>query len=92
MPCYTFQVGNKNIICEQPDVVLPDDESARDYAIEFASELFRSHYQICSGEWHLCTIHVLTAANEQVFATTIGQAALMERDDIRLRRKKRVDN
>jgi hypothetical protein len=36
---------------------------------------------------------VLTAANEQVFATTIAQAAaLIERDDIRLRRKKRVDN
>jgi hypothetical protein len=87
MPSYTVKVGNNHVVCEMPDVVLTDDQAARDYAIEFASELFRSHHDLCSGQWHLCSIHVLTAANKEVFATTVVQAALIEREDMRRRRK-----
>jgi Domain of unknown function (DUF6894) len=92
MPCYTFKVGNKKVVCEKPDVVLPDHEAARDYAIDFASELFEFHNELCSGEWHLCSIHVLTDTHEQVFATTVPHAALIERDDMRLYRKEWVNN
>jgi hypothetical protein len=92
MPSYTFQVGNKSLVCEVPNVDLPDDEAACDYAVAFASALFRSHYQICSGEWHLCSVHVLSDTNEDVFEATVGQAALIERDAIGLGRQNRINN
>ena len=92
MPCYTFQVRGGRITCEKPDVVLPDHRAARDYAIEFASELFRSHHDIYSGKWDFCSIHVVTETNEEVFAGTVGQAALIERNDMRARRTKWVNN
>jgi len=83
MPCYTFLVGNKKVTCEKPDVVLPDHEAAREYAIDFASELFQYHHELCSGEWHLCSIHVRTDAHEPVFSTTVVHAALIERNAMR---------
>jgi len=92
MPCYKIQVGNKNIVCEMPDVVLADDEAARAYAIEFCSNLFNSHYELCSGQWHLCSVHVLTEANEQISAMTLADAALIERDYLRLQRKASVNH
>jgi hypothetical protein len=86
MPNYTIQVGNKNIICESPNVVLADDQEACVYAIQFASDLFRSQYELCSGQWHLCSIHVLADGDEQVFETTMARAALIERDLMRYRK------
>ena len=92
MPSYTFQVANgKAVYVEMSDVDLPDSEVARDYAIRFASELFRLHHEVCAGEWDACNIHVLTAT-EEVFATTIPQAALLERDDMRERHIGGADN
>jgi hypothetical protein len=85
MPSYTIQIGNKNLICERPDVLLADDQAACVYAIQFASELFRSHHELCSGEWHLCSLQVLADGEEQVFETTIARAALIERDLLRHR-------
>ena len=79
MPSYTIQVGNRNIICESPAVVLADDQAACVYAIQFAADLFRSQYELCSGAWHLCSIHVLADGDEPVFETSVPRAALIER-------------
>ena len=82
MPSYTFQFVSHADVYELKDVDLPDSEVARHYAIRFASELFRTHHELGAGGWDLCAIHVLTA-REEVFATTVPQAALVERDDMR---------
>jgi hypothetical protein len=92
MPCYTFLVGNKKVACEKPDVVLPDHETAREYAIDFASALFQYHHELCAGEWHLCSIHVRTDADQFVFSTTVVNAAVIERDGIRRLGRARVTN
>jgi hypothetical protein len=91
MPSYTFQVLNGDDVFEISDVDLPDSEVARHYAIRFASELFRSHHELCAGEWERCDIHVLTA-KEEIFATTVPQAALIERDDMRQHGMSGLDN
>jgi hypothetical protein len=38
------------------------------------------------------SVHVIADADEHVFETTVGQAALIERDTIGQRRRNRVNN
>jgi hypothetical protein len=81
---YTFLIGTRETVCELSGISLSDDETACGYAIAFASEVFRLHYEICAGEWHLCSVRVLTSAQEEVFLATVPEAAAMERDAMRL--------
>ena len=83
MPRYTFQVGNAAAVCELAGIDLPDNDTAREYAIAFVSELFHSHSEIYSDGWHLCSIQVLDRGKTEVFATTVVEAAMMERDELR---------
>jgi uncharacterized protein DUF6894 len=84
MPSYTFQVGNMATVIEAAGVDLQDNDSAREYAIAFVSELFQSRPQDFS-DWARCSIQVLDANRTEVFATSIPKAAVMERDRLRLR-------
>jgi hypothetical protein len=92
MPRYTFQVGNARAVCELSDIDLPDNDAAREYAIVFVSELFRSHSEIYSEEWHLCSLQVLGGDETEIFATTVPEAAMMERDSLRLQRHAPVNH
>jgi hypothetical protein len=92
MPSYTFQVGNGGAVCiEAADIVLSDHDAAREFAIGFAAMIFRLHPELCAGEWERCAVHVLDD-EEEVFAATIPQAALIERDDLRQQHMTAADN
>src|SRR5215204_4733123 len=89
---YTFLVGSRNTICEMSGVRLPDDETACRYAVAFAAEVFRSHHELCAGDWQSCSVQVLTSAHEEILLTTVAEAAVMERDEMRLRDETAADN
>jgi hypothetical protein len=84
MPRYTFQVENGKTVCEMAGVELPDNDTARAYAIQFVAELFRSRNELYAAEWHLCSIHVLNDEETELFATTVREAALAEREQLRI--------
>jgi hypothetical protein len=84
MPCYTFHVGNAAAAIEVTGVDLQDNDTAREYAIAFVAELFRSRHQDFV-DWEACSIQVLGDDHTEVFATSIPTAAVMERDRLRLR-------
>jgi hypothetical protein len=84
MPRYRFLVGNRKTVCEMSGIRLPDNETARMYAIAFASEIFRLHHEVCAGEWHICSVHALAADEEEVFRATVPEAAAMEREQMLL--------
>jgi hypothetical protein len=83
MPCYTFHVGDAATVIEMTGVDLEDNDTAREYAITFVAELFRSRPQDFP-DWESCSIQVLGADQSYVFATSIPTAAVMERDRLRL--------
>jgi hypothetical protein len=83
MPCYTFHVGDAATLIEMTGVDLEDNDTAREYAITFVAELFRSRHQDFP-DWESCNIQVLGADQSYVFATSIPTAAVMERDRLRL--------
>ena len=84
MPCYTFQVGNAATVIEAVGIDLEDNDSAREYAIAFVSELFQSrHWDF--PDWEACSIQVLDAHDTEVFSASIPNAAVMERDRLRSR-------
>jgi hypothetical protein len=58
MPCYTFHVGDAATLIEMTGVDLEDNDTAREYAITFVAELFRSRHQDFP-DWESCNIQVL---------------------------------
>jgi hypothetical protein len=91
MPSYTFHVGYGKIVCEMSDIVLSDSDAARDFAIGFAAAIFRLQPDLCAGDWDRCAVQVMEDA-EEVFATTMPQAALIERDEMRRQSLRSADN
>jgi hypothetical protein len=65
MPCYTFHVGDAATVIEMTDVDLEDNDTAREYAITFVAELFRSRHQDFP-DWESCNIQVLGADQSYV--------------------------
>ena len=92
MPKYRFLVGNQKRGCEMSGIQLPDDDTARSYAIAFAAEVFRLHYEVCADEWQICSVHALTREEEEVFSATVPEAAAMEREQMLLRNLTAANN
>ena len=91
MPRYDFSLEDDATILTVAQAEFPDEDTACDCAVQLLSALFARMHED-APDWSSCRIRVLAASGEEILASSVGQAALLERDQVRDEAAVRTDH